>query len=53
MSFRLKTVRQQRFKICNRKGKIIQKEQWAEQQGVVGKQQLFFRGVGDAGGSLP
>lgn len=46
MSFRLKTVWQQWFKICNRKGKIIGEEQWAEQWGVVGKQQLFFRGVG-------
>lgn len=46
MSFRLKTVGQQRFKICNRKGKIIGAELWAEQWGVVGKQQLFFRGAG-------
>lgn len=56
MSFRLKTVWQQWFKICNRKGKIIQEEQWAEQWGVAGKQQLFLQrcgGVGDAGGSLP
>lgn len=46
MSFRLKSVWQQWLKICNRKGKIIQEEQWAEQWGVVDKQQLFFRGAG-------
>lgn len=33
-------------KSATERGKIIQEEQWAEQWGVVGKQQLFFRGVG-------
>lgn len=40
-------------KSATERGKIIQEEQRAERRGAVGKQQLFFRGVEDAGGTLP
>lgn len=48
MAFRLKTVWQQRFKICNRKGRLSRKSsgQSSGEYTVVGKQQLFFRGAG-------
>lgn len=40
-------------KSATERGKINQGEQQAEQRGAVGNQQLFFRGVEDAGGTLP
>lgn len=40
-------------KSATERGKINQEEQQAEQRGAVGNRQLFFRGVEDAGGTLP
>lgn len=40
-------------KSATERGKISREERREERRGAVGDQQLFFRGVEDAGGTLP